>query len=205
MLERESEIRQKIKEYEAKAEALRLSGRDAVAYVFYRLKRDFGLDEGKIARLTGYSPVTVADYLRRMKVPTASEAEIEEFMVKNWRKTGLFEYFFPFNLVGGDAVGYKDGKLVGIEFETRPSRYLEHKHAEPEVKFLICNMDDGTARHLFPPDLTILTKADLEKIIQERGGREVEVNYEAKKLIEVKIAERLKALYGFKAVKVELP
>ena len=136
-----------------------------------------------------------------------SESEIEEFMVENWKKTGLFEFFFPFGAVGGDAVAVRDGELVGIEFETRPGRYLEHGHhlnpMHEKVRFLLCNVSDGTAKESFPQRLTIFTREDLERIIKERGGKEVEINPQAKRLVEEMIAKKLKELYGFKKVTVE--
>lgn len=143
--------------------------------------------------------------------PAESEAEVAEFMSRNWKKLGLFEYYFEFCLVGGDAVAVEKGELVGIEFETRPGLYLDHQHhlnpSHASVKYLICNRPDGVPRSQFPRRLVmILTKFDLERMIERNPPEPSKEAYEkAKQMVERGVADYLKELYRLSDCKVKLP
>jgi len=142
---------------------------------------------------------------------TESESEIAEFVKENWKNLGLWDYYFEFPIVGGDAVAVEKGQLVGIEFETRPGRYLEHEHhrdpSHAKVKYLITNTNDGVPKNMFPKRLAhFLTKADLERLAASNKPSPDRDSYEkAKLMVEEAVATYLTKFYGLCDCKVKLP
>ena len=161
-------------------------------------------------RFLGEQKLTQSQWKRKGLRQSESESEISEFVRENWKKFGLWEYYFEFGAVGGDAVAVENGQMVGIEFETRPGRYIEHRHdINPDytrVKYLLCNRSNGVSRECFRQTLIILTKDDLERLVASNAPMVgIDIYKNAKRLVESAVAEYLKRLYGLVDCMVTLP